>query len=97
MLLLLPNSMQTTGALAVAAAELVASIDGQPIDESPYNEAARQWIARAHPSSDPSLTNLARQAVSRVTGQNSERRSFGTIRARRRATSTQVVYEMTTS
>lgn len=52
------------GTRAVAAAELVASIKGQPIAESPFNETARQWIARVHPSSDPSLTNLARQAVS---------------------------------
>ena len=60
------------GTRAVAAAELVASINGQPIAESPYNETARQWIARVHPSSDPSLTNLARRAVSRVTAENSE-------------------------
>jgi hypothetical protein len=60
------------GTRAVAAAELVASINGQPIAESPYNETARQWIARVHPSSDPSLTNLARQAVSSVTTVNSE-------------------------
>jgi len=37
----------------------VASINGQLIAESPYNETARQWIARVHPSNDPSLTNLA--------------------------------------
>jgi hypothetical protein len=60
------------GALAVAAAELVASINGQPIDESPYNETARQWIARVHPSTGVALTNLARQAIFRVTSQNSE-------------------------
>lgn len=35
-------------------------------------ETARQWIARVHPSSDPSLTNLARHAVSGVTAVNSE-------------------------
>jgi hypothetical protein len=60
------------GALAVAAAELVASINGQPIDEPPYNAAARQWIGRVHPSSEQSLTSLARQAVARVTDQSSE-------------------------
>jgi len=49
----------------------VASINGLPIDGSPYNETARQWVARVRPSSDPSLLNLARQAVSRVTSQNS--------------------------
>ena len=60
------------GERAVAAAELVALINGQPIDESPYNQTARQWIVRVHPSSDRSLTNLARQTVARVTGQTSE-------------------------
>ena len=60
------------GTRAVAAAELVASINDQPIAESPYNETARQWIARVHPSSDLSLTNLARRAISRVTTENSE-------------------------
>src|SRR5215471_6107273 len=60
------------GTRAVAAAELVASINGQPIAESPYNETARQWIARVHPSSHPSLTDLARQAVSGVTTEHSE-------------------------
>lgn len=60
------------GSRAVAAAELVASINGQPIDESSYNETARQWIARARPSTDAALTDLARQAAIRATGQNSE-------------------------
>ena len=60
------------GTRAIAAAELVASINGQPIAESPYNETARQWIARAHPTSDPSRTNLARRAVSGVTTEYSE-------------------------
>lgn len=60
------------GTRAVAAAELVASVNGQPIAESSYNQTARQWITRVHPTSDPSLTNLARQAVSGVTTENSE-------------------------
>lgn len=60
------------GARSVAAAELVASINGQPIVEAPYNQTARQWITRVGPSSDPSLTDLARQAVSAVTNENSE-------------------------
>jgi hypothetical protein len=60
------------GSRAVAAAELVASINGRAIDESPYNETARQWIARVHPSTDAALTDLARQAAIRATGQNSE-------------------------
>lgn len=62
----------TAGEVAVAAAALVASINEQPIDESPYNHEPRQWIARTRPDSDAAMTGLARQAVARVTGQNSE-------------------------
>lgn len=60
------------GTRAVAAAELVASINGQPIAESPYNETARRWIARAQPRSDRSMTNLASRAISGVTAKYSE-------------------------
>jgi len=60
------------GSRAVAAAALVASINGRPIDESPHNETARQWIARVRPSTDAVLTDLARQAVIRAAGPNSE-------------------------
>jgi hypothetical protein len=60
------------GELAVAAATVVVSINGQPIDESPYNEEPGQWIARTRPDSDAAMTGLARQAVVRVTGPNSE-------------------------
>ncbi|MGH3397928.1 MAG: DUF4259 domain-containing protein [Streptosporangiaceae bacterium] len=60
------------GSRAIAAAAMVAAINGHPIDESAFGEDARQWITRVHPSSDPSLTSLARQAVSRVTGPTSE-------------------------
>jgi Domain of unknown function (DUF4259) len=60
------------GSRAVAAAELVALIDGQPIDESGCNKMARQWIAQERPEGDPALTSLARQAVSRVIGPASE-------------------------
>ena len=63
----------TDGARAIAAAEVVASINGQPIDESPYNETVRQWINRTRPATGAALTDLARQAVDRVTmPQNSE-------------------------
>ena len=57
--------------VAVAAAELVAAIDGHPMDKDGLSEDAMEWIARAHPASDPHLTDLARQAVSRVTGPDS--------------------------
>jgi hypothetical protein len=53
------------GSVAIAAAAMVAAVNGQPIDESAFGEDARQWITRVHPSSDASLTGLARQAVSR--------------------------------
>jgi len=60
------------GEVAVAAAELVAAVDGSPIDESAYNAAACRWIARVRPVSDADLTELARRALSRVTNQHSE-------------------------
>jgi hypothetical protein len=60
------------GACAVAAAEVVASINGQPIDESAYNETVRQWITRTRPGTDAALTVLARQALDQVASQNSE-------------------------
>jgi Domain of unknown function (DUF4259) len=60
------------GAPAVAAAEAVALINGQSVDESPYNESMRQWVTRARPGADAALTDLARRAVDRVAGQSSE-------------------------
>jgi hypothetical protein len=39
--------------------------------EHGLNKDAMDWIARTHPASDPHLTDLARQAVSRVTGPDS--------------------------
>lgn len=60
------------GACAVAAAESVALINRQPINESPYNETVRQWISRTSPGTDGTMTDLARQAVDRATSQNSE-------------------------
>jgi hypothetical protein len=60
------------GSVAIAAAAMVAAVNGQPIDESAFGEDARQWITRVHPSSDASLTGLARQAVSRAVGPTSE-------------------------
>jgi hypothetical protein len=59
------------GTMAVAAAELVAAINGHPIDESVFNEDARQWIARVRPCFDPDLTSLAFEAMSRVLGPTS--------------------------
>jgi len=60
------------GARAIAAAELVAHIAGQPADATPYNEDALRWAAQAHPRAAPPLVSLARQAVARVTSEGSE-------------------------
>lgn len=60
------------GARAVAAAELVAHIAGQPVRGTPYNEEALRWAARASPHARPSLIGLASRAVARVTGPESE-------------------------
>jgi hypothetical protein len=60
------------GSIAIAAAAMVAVINGQPIDASGFGEDALQWITRVHPNSDASLSGLARQAVSRVIGPTSE-------------------------
>lgn len=60
------------GARAVAAAELVAHIAGQPTLESPYNEVALRWATRVSAHARPSLAGLAAQAVTRVTGPGSE-------------------------
>jgi hypothetical protein len=60
------------GARAIAAAGLVAHIAGHPVRETPYNEDALRWAARVSPHARPSLAGLARQAVVRVTGPESE-------------------------
>jgi len=60
------------GSRAVAAAEAVASINKQLLDESAYNQRVRQWITRTGPGPEARLTELARRAVQRVTSQNSE-------------------------
>ena len=60
------------GARAVAAAELVAHIAGQPVRETPYNEDALRWAARVSPPALPSLVDLALRGVARVAGPGSE-------------------------
>jgi Domain of unknown function (DUF4259) len=60
------------GARAIAAAELVAYIAGQPADATPYNEEALRWAARTHPRVPPPVVNLARLAVARVISEGSE-------------------------
>jgi hypothetical protein len=60
------------GSRAIAAAAMVAAINGHPMDESAFGEDALHWISRVRPSSDPALTRLAHQAISRVIGPTSE-------------------------
>lgn len=50
----------------------MALINGRSIDENPYNESARAWVARNRPTPDPELTALARNAVERVSREPSE-------------------------
>jgi hypothetical protein len=71
--------------LAVAAAEMVATINGQPVPpvpdtrhhglmdyEAKFDDEAMSWIARTHPASDPQLTGLARRAVARIFAPDSD-------------------------
>jgi hypothetical protein len=54
------------GVPALAAADIVALINGQTIEVSSYNEAPRNWVNRYRPTPDAALTLLARRAVERV-------------------------------
>lgn len=60
------------GAQAVAAAELVTCVAGQPVRVTPHNESALRWATRTSPHTAPSLAILAIRAVERVTGPRSE-------------------------
>lgn len=60
------------GAEAVAAAELVMGIVGQPPRTTPYNETALRWAARVSPDAAQPLVGLALRAIERVTGPGSE-------------------------
>jgi hypothetical protein len=61
-----------SGDLAVAAAELVAYIADEPVDETAYNTVALEWVERTDPRAELPLLDLARQALARVTGEGSE-------------------------
>ena len=60
------------GVPALAAADIVALINGQTIEVSPYNEGPRNWVTRYRPAPDAALTMLARRAVERVGQEPSE-------------------------
>lgn len=61
-----------SGDLAVAAAELVAYIADEPVDETAYNATALEWVERVDPAAELPLLDLARQALASVTGEGSE-------------------------
>lgn len=50
--------------MAIAAAEVVAAIDGRPLADLPGEIV--DWLASARPRPDPGLTERARAAVQRV-------------------------------
>jgi hypothetical protein len=58
--------------VAVAAAELLTAVMGLPVEKSPYNEAALDWVAWAKPEVTSQLVELAHRAVLRVLGPESE-------------------------
>lgn len=60
------------GAIAVAAAELVARFAGQPASVTSASESTPQWAARVSPQVATPLASLAIQAAARVTGPRSE-------------------------
>jgi Domain of unknown function (DUF4259) len=60
------------GDQAVAAAELVACIAGQPVAETAYNATAFGWAYRVNAEVGRPLLDLACQALVRVTGEGSE-------------------------
>jgi hypothetical protein len=60
------------GDLTVAAAELVAYLADQPVEESAYNRTAFEWADRVDALAGPELTGLALQALTRITGDDSE-------------------------
>lgn len=62
------------GSEALAAAEVVAAAAGRPCASDPYSEDALAWAA-AHPDA-ADLVPLARGAVDRVAGDNSELRDL---------------------
>ncbi|HXL88411.1 MAG TPA: DUF4259 domain-containing protein [Streptosporangiaceae bacterium] len=60
------------GEIAVAAAELVACIAGQPAEEATCSRTAFEWADQMDAAAQPQLTGLALQALAQVTGSGSE-------------------------
>ena len=64
------------GSEALAAAEVVAAAAGQPVAADSYSEAALEWAARHPEVGAPEFVSLARAAVDRVDGADSELREL---------------------
>ncbi len=60
------------GAIAVAAAEIVAAMHGINVQESAYNEEALGWLATTNPPADDETVRLAVMALERVAAPQSE-------------------------
>jgi hypothetical protein len=60
------------GALALAAAELVAAVRGMDVERSPYNRAALAWVAASRPDAGSGTVSLAVGALERVLAPESE-------------------------
>jgi hypothetical protein len=57
------------GAVGLAAAEVVAALDGRAADDLPAE--VTQWVAAHRAQRDPALADLARAAVTRITSESS--------------------------
>lgn len=61
---------------AIAAAEIVAAALGRPTPAAQGEEELSSWLERAHPTVDADLAARARDALSRILGDNSELREL---------------------
>jgi hypothetical protein len=68
----MPALRTRDGELAVAAAELVAYMAGQPAEETAYSRNAFDWADRTIATAGPQLVSLALQALAGITGHASE-------------------------
>jgi len=68
----MPALRTRDGELAVAAAELVAYMAGQPAEETACSRTAFDWADRRTVTAGPQLVRLALQALAGITGHASE-------------------------
>lgn len=64
------------GTEAIAAAEVVAAAAGRPGERDAYSEGVLDWAAEHQEAGSPELLELARRAVDRVAGPESELRDL---------------------